>query len=226
MKLPEPFYQDEQATIYCGDNRQLLPLIEPDSIDLVLTDPPYGIGQSRGKSDSRNPRVRKTYEVADWDDRPPPDWLLELALSIGDHHIVFGGNYFGLPPSSCWLVWDKNNGEKTAADCELAWTDLKKAVRRLRYTWDGFMQEHMDLREPRVHPTQKPVPVMKWCIQQVPGECGTTLDPWMGSGSTLIAARDMGCKAIGLEISEAYCQIAVNRLRQSVFDFEPASPRP
>ena len=136
-------------------------------------------------------------------------------MEVSQYQIIFGGNYFGLPPSSCWLVWDKDN-TGDFADCELAWTNLKKAVRRLKWRWNGMLQENMANKELREHPTQKPLEVMKWAMKHAPEDCQTILDPFMGSGTTLRAAKDLGRKAIGIEIEEKYCEIAVNRLRQEV----------
>lgn len=212
----KPYYEQDGITIYHGDCRAVLPTLAP--VDLVLTDPPYGIGEARGKNKSRTKlAVAKDYGVAAWDDKPPPRWLLDWLIEHGRYSILFGGNYFGLPAASCWLVWDKDNGENDFADCELAWTNLPKAVRRLRWRWAGMLQENMgDKKEPRVHPTQKPLAVMKWAISQAPDDCLTILDPFMGSGTTLRAAKDLGRRAIGIEIEERYCEKAAERLRQGV----------
>jgi DNA modification methylase len=139
--------------------------------------------------------------------------------------IIWGGNYFNLPPSPCWLVWDKENGNNGYADCELAWTNLDKAVRRLKYRWAGMLQEDMAHKEYRDHPTQKPVAVMKWCILQAPESCLTICDPMMGVGTTLLAAKQLGRRCIGVEIEEKYCAASVNRLRQSVLDFGRPEPQ-
>lgn len=212
----KPYYQDAFATIYHGNSRLILPTMDP--VDLVLTDPPYGIGEARGKNKSRtNMAVSKDYGVAHWDDRPPADWMFGLIREISTHQIIFGGNFFSLPPSSCWLVWDKDNGESDFADCELAWTNLKKAVRRKRFRWAGMLQEKMgDDKETRYHPTQKPLPVIVWALQQAPEDVKTVLDPFMGSWTTLRAAKDLGRKAIGIELEEKYCEVAARRLSQEV----------
>lgn len=222
--LPSPYYQDESCTIYHGDNRSILPQLSP--VDLVLTDPPYGIGEARGKNKSRcKCAVAKDFGVSDWDDAPPEDWLFGLMRSMSRHQIIFGGNYFPLPPTPCWLVWDKLNGESDFADCELAWTNLKKAVRRIQWRWAGMLQQDMAHKEFREHPTQKPLSVMKWALLQAPDDCAVVLDPFMGSGTTLVAARSEGRRCIGIERELKYCKIAVERLKQeSLFALERAEP--
>jgi DNA modification methylase len=210
----KPYYDEGGVTIYLGDCRAVLPTLE--RVPLVVTDPPYGIGEARGKNKSRsNIAVAKDYGVASWDDRPASRWLFDLLAEISDYQIVFGGNYFGLPAASGWLVWDKDNGENDFADCELAWTNLPIAVRRIRYRWAGMLQEHMGKdREERWHPTQKPLQVMTWAIQRAPETCHTVLDPFMGSGTTLVAAKSLGRRAIGIEAEERYCELAAKRLAQ------------
>jgi DNA modification methylase len=216
----QPYYDDGKGIqIYLGDCREILPQL--GRVDLVLTDPPYGIGEARGKNKTRSKRaVSRDYGCADWDDQPPPRWLLDQIIEKASYSIIFGGNYFGLPASPCWLVWDKDNGQSDFADCELAWTNLPQAVRRLRHRWAGMLQENMKDKEQRYHPTQKPVTVMRWAIQQAPPDCIKILDPFMGSGTTLRAVKDLGREAIGIEISEKYAEIAATRLSQEVFALE------
>lgn len=217
----EPYYQDGCCTIYNADCREVLPGLEP--VDLVLTDPPYGIGESSKKHESRSKLCRAGgYGRSNWDDKPPSADLISLSISVGKNAILFGGNYFGLPASSCWLVWDKDNGGNDFADCELAWTNLSMAVRLKKYRWNGMLQEPGRVHEKRYHPTQKPVEVMRWCIAIGDKKMHrkTILDPFMGSGTTLRAAKDLGRKAIGIEISEDYCRIAAKRLSQEVLNFD------
>ncbi len=184
--------------------------------DLVLTDPPYGIGEAAGKNKSRGLlATSKDYGNEKWDDeRPHADFFKEM-LRVSKHQIIFGGNYFAdmLPPSQRWLVWDKNNGATDFADCELAWTSYDKAVRRLKFKWQGMLQEDMKHKEIRQHPTQKPVEVIRWCLSLCP-ESQSILDPFMGSGTTLVAAKYLGRNATGIEISPKYCEIARKRLAQ------------
>jgi len=208
-----PYYSEGNITIYHGKAEQILPFL--DGADLLLTDPPYGIGEAAGKNKSRGHlAVSKDYGNAKWDDEPLPMWLIDMACSRAVWHIIWGGNYYPMPATSCVLVWDKNNGSNNFADCELAYTNLKCAVRQIKYTWNGMIQENMKNKEKRVHPTQKPLEVMKWAIAQAPDDCQTIIDPFMGSGTTLLAAKGMGCKAIGIEQEEKYCKVAMERLRQ------------
>ena len=205
-----PYYDHGGITIYHGDCREILPRLQP--CDLLLTDPPYGIGEARSRNKTRSKlATSKDYGDAAWDDEPVPAWAMELARTLCRWQIIFGGNYYDLPRAKCWLVWDKENGENDFADCELAWTNLDKAVRRLRHQWHGMLRKG---REERWHPTQKPLDVMAWALRHAPDDVGTVLDPWMGSGTTLRAAKDHGKRAIGIEREERYCEIAANRLAQ------------
>lgn len=199
------------ATLYLAEAAIVLPTL-PD-VDALVTDPPYGIGESAGKNKSRGKlAVAKDYGNLTWDDKPIPQWLLECAMSKATTSIIFGGNYYLLPPTSCWLVWDKENGQTDFADCELAWTNLKKAVRMIKYQWHGMLRAN---DEPRGdHPTQKPVQVMEWALMQLPPEATTILDPFMGSGTTGVAALNLGRKFIGIEREPAYFEAACRRMAQ------------
>lgn len=151
-------------TLYLGDCREIMPTL--GKIDAVVSDPPYGIGEARSGNATRGKlAVAKDYGHSTWDD-DTADEAVAMAVSLAKWAIVFGGNYYALPPTSCWLVWDKLNGASDFADCELAWTNLPKAVRRIQFMWNGMLRAH---GEPRGdHPTQKPVGVMKWCISHLP----------------------------------------------------------
>jgi len=228
MSAPQPYYERDGITIYCGDCAQVLPFLGP--VDLLLTDPPYGIGEAAGKNKSRGKMAKaRDYGNDQWDNSPPPRWLLDMCIGMADRSIVWGGNYFGLGASSCWLVWDKKNGDSDFADCELAWTNMRKAVRRIEWRWAGMLQENMGAhKDARVHPTQKPLAVMNWAITQAGDGVGSVLDPFMGSGTTLVAARSQGKRAVGIEREEKYCRAAVERLAQGVmsFDIGTAPPDP
>ncbi len=210
----KPYYEHGGVTIYHGDGREIAPALQFDG--LVLTDPPYGIAHptdyaARGRSVMAHCR---DYVPVHDDDKPfDPSWL----LTLGKARILWGGNWYAdkLPPTGGWLVWDKERPDDLdQATCELAWTDCVRGVRRTRHLWNGMMRAG---HESLVHPTQKPEAVMRWCLGlRWTKDYGTVLDPYMGSGSTLRAAKDLGRKAIGIEIEERYCEIAARRLGQEV----------
>lgn len=217
----KPYYQDDWCTIYHGDCREILPHL--DKVDLVLTDPPYGIGEAAGKNKRRgNLAIAKDYGDLTWDDKPVAIDLIQAIIDKAIKAIIFGGNYYPLPPSSCWLIWDKENGTNDFADCELAWTNLQQAVRLRRHQWNGMLRKG---QEQRNHPTQKPLDLMKWCIVQADKreKCELILDPFMGSGTTLVAAKNLNRKSIGIELEEKYCEIAAKRLSQEVLNFGSTS---
>jgi DNA modification methylase len=199
----------EQYTLYCGDCLEVLPQFASSSFDATVTDPPYGIGEARGKNKSRGLLAKaKDYGVSSWDDQPCPPEAIDHMRRISKWQIIFGGNFFALPPTPCWLVCDKlTNGD--FADCELAWTNLKKAVRRITFRWNGMLR---DEKGERVHPTQKPVGVMKWSIEHLPPGCATIIDPFMGSGTTGVACIRLGRRFIGVERDPVYFDIAAARL--------------
>ena len=211
VTLPKPYYQDDAVTLYNADCRELLPLL--GKFDLLLTDPPYGIGyggkeNSVGGTPGRARHGWKTWSTT-WDESPIDKQTLGICVSISDHSIVWGGNYFELPPSMGWLVWDKKQRDFSLADAELAWTSKRAAIRIFDYSRAEAM------REGRMHPTQKPLALMRWCLSFAP-DAGTVLDPFTGSGTTLVAAKLEGRKAVGIEISERYCEIAAKRLSQQL----------
>jgi DNA modification methylase len=211
----KPYYQDDAVTLYHGDCREILPTL--GRFDLLLTDPPYGIGESTGKNrNSSNLGETKDYGFSEWDLQPPSKDLIASLLSSSSVAILWGGNYYeGLPPSRCWLVWDKDN-TGMRADAELAWTNRDAAVRLFKWKWNGMLQEQMgDKKEPRFHPTQKPIALMRWCLSFAP-DATTILDPFAGSGTTGVAAKLEGRKATLIEMEERYCEIAANRLSQGV----------
>lgn len=205
-----------RATLYLGDCREILPTL--DKVDAVVTDPPYGIGadasmaRSSGFQGGGMMAAKSHYEPTNWDSAPIEPELMALVRGAARWQIIFGGNYYDCPPASCWLVWDKEvNGH--FADCELAWTNLPKAVRRIRHMWNGMLRKGQEERHG--HPTQKPLGVMRWCIGHLPGNAQTILDPFMGSGSTGVAAVQMGRDFIGIEREPKYFDIACRRIDEA-----------
>lgn len=204
--MQKPYYEHAGITIYHGDCRDMLPHLEP--VDLVLTDPPYGIGMDGGNVGYKG---FNDFEKLGWDKEPPSTETLLQVIEKGKQAILWGGNYFGLPPSRCWLVWDKGEGFKgrSYAEVELAWSNIDgnaRIFKRDPLAKGDYRGKH--------HPTMKPLQLISWAMQLGGGE--TVLDPFMGSGTTLRAAKDLGRKAIGIELEEKYCEIAAKRLAQEV----------
>jgi DNA modification methylase len=210
------------ATLYCADCREVLPALA--RVDCVLTDRPYGIHRSNKPDGAAHAAPLIDYGALEWDRRPVEDALLQTVINTGRRAVIFGGNFYTLPAASCWLIWDKLNGANHFADCELAWTNLPTAVRIFRHRWNGMIRAGEERGQQRVHPTQKPVALMGWCIEQA-GWPETVLDPFMGSGTTGIAAARMGRRFIGIEREAQYFDLACERIedaqRQGVL-FEPA----
>jgi len=206
-------------TLYLGDCMEVMPVL--GRFDAVVTDPPYGIGEGALKTRTRQRSAKskaladqRKYVGAEWDDSPATASHIAAMIGISKHQIIFGGNYFeGLGPTTCWLVWDKQNGSNDFADCELAWTNMQKAVRRICWRWNGMIRKGDDVRE---HPTQKPLGVMKWCIEHLPKDAKTILDPFMGSGTTLVACQRLGRSGVGIELDPDYFQIACDRVQKAV----------
>lgn len=197
------------ATLYLGDCREIVPGLQ--RVDAVVTDPPYGIGEAKGKNKSRGKlAISKDYGADSWDDQPAPDWLMMLLREQSQWQIIFGGNFYAMPPSSCWLVWDKENGQSDFADCELAWTNLPKAVRLKRWMWNGMLRAGGEDRGD--HPTQKPIKVMEWAITLLPEPAQTILDPFMGSGTTGVACVGLGRSFTGIERKREYFDAACKRI--------------
>lgn len=212
MSLPEPFYADGSVTIYHGDCLEILR--ELPAFDLLLSDPPYGMDYRHGAR--KGGRLMGMDEHSITGDAEPfnPSHLLEYPRVI-----LWGANHFGdkLPASRGWLVWDKRDGSPSndQSDCELGWTNILTVARLFSARWSGAHRTGREQREGRSHVNQKPVALMAWCMA-LAGGSGLVVDPYMGSGSTLRAAKDLGRSAIGIEIDERHCRTAVERCAQEV----------
>ena len=212
----------KEVTLHLGDCLDVMRGMADKSVDCVITDPPYGIGEAAGKNKSRSfLAAAKDYGHKEWDNRPPsPEYFQEMKR-ISKHQIIFGGNYFAewLGNSPSWIIWDKDNGSTDFADCELAWTSHKTAVRKVTYRWRGMLQEPGQVKEIRVHPTQKPVGVMAWIIERYTKPGDMIADPFMGVASTGVAAVRMGRKFIGIELDPEYYAIAEKRIQAEIDRF-------
>ena len=201
------------CTLYLGDCLEILPTLE--KVDAVITDPPYGINENSDRVASRGKLARPTnYGKFEWDKKPADKRIIDMAIAMSAEQVIFGGNYYELPPARCWLVWDKVNGGNDFADCELAWTSIKGSVRLIRHMWNGMLRDS-EKYYPRVHPTQKPIAVMEWAIKQCKTDPQTIIDPFMGSGTTGVACVNLGRKFIGIEIEPKYFDIACERISQA-----------
>jgi DNA modification methylase len=211
----KPYYQDDYVTLYNGDCREIIPRLDT-KFDLLLTDPPYGIKRS-GQIETfvKNPKhKRKLHNDFGWDKNRPDKKTFTLLLSLALNSIIWGGNYFSdlLPAKMGWLYWDKGQNGLSMSDGELAWTSMDKALR-------AFVCNRCELIG-SVHPTQKPLSLIKWCITQAPDNVKTILDPFAGSGTTGVAAKELNRKCVLIELEEKYCEIAARRLSQEVFNFK------
>jgi DNA modification methylase len=210
----KPYYQHAGITIYHGDCREILPSLPKH--DLLLTDPPYGIAYDASHTKYKNGIDRGD---AKWDKEPfDPSHLIALEVDS----IIWGGNCFSsrLPDASSWIAWVKiarQDVDIRQSDCELAWTNCLGRSRVFQHLWIGAYRESESGMQ-NYHPTQKPVALMRWCLSLMP-KAQNILDPYFGSGTTLVAAKSMGLKATGIEMHEPYCEIAAKRLSQEVFDF-------
>lgn len=209
-QYPGPWKRREQiglATLYLGDCRLIAPTLARPAA--VISDPPYGIDHGNSGCFSASHGWRQTREDVAWDrERPPAAWLSWLGAAA-DYVALWGGNYFAdcLPPSMGWLIWDKGQTDFSLADVEMAWTNRRQATRRITVPRAVLVAEGGD------HPTQKPISVMRFTIDKLrvpPG--GVILDPYMGSGSTGVAAVQMRHPFVGIEIEERYFDIALRRI--------------
>lgn len=206
------------ATLYLGDCAEIMPMLE--KVEAVITDPPYGIGKDGQKRTTGGNGGRKAYDFKGWDGERPADAIFEMILKAGETHAIWGGNYFAdlLPPTMRWLVWDK--GQRiNQSDGELAWTSIQGALRIMTMNRVELMKDGAE------HPTQKPIRLMEWTIDQV-GKPKSILDPFMGSGTTGVAAIRMGRSFIGIERDPAYFAIACRRIETAVSQGQLFAPEP
>lgn len=197
-----------RARLICADCRDVLPTLAP--VDLLCTDPPYGIGKDGQLKTTGGNGGRKAYDFLGWDAERPDAALFKLLLNAAPQAVIWGGNYFAdlLPATGKWLVWDK--GQRiNQSDGELAWTSRNGALRIKTLNRVELMTDGAE------HPTQKPVKLIKWCIEQMEGCPQTILDPFMGSGTTGVAAVQMGRDFIGIEREPRYFDIAARRIEEA-----------
>ena len=207
-----PYFERDGIAIYHGDCRYILPALQ---VDTICADPPYGLslGRRSGGARQNSPfaMALNDYQITGDDEPFDPAHLLGYRRVI-----LWGGNHFAsrLPDTRCWLVWDKREGGKPddQADAEVAWTNFDEPMRLYSHLWRGMIKAS-ERNQRRVHPTQKPVSLMRWCLTIAKPQ-GVVCDPYMGSGPTLRAALDMGFPCVGIDTDERYCEVAAKRLDQ------------
>jgi len=204
----QPFWQDSLTTIYLGKSEDILPHLSCTEEDFILTDPPYGLNKAwKRKWHGNNGETRLWGEIPDWDKIPMSNDMLALLQSIKCRMVIWGGNFYPLPPSRCWFVWDKLQSNR-GADCELAWTNLDLPTKVFRMSRiDAYFNKAVFKK---VHGAEKPVQLGEWCLNfNLP--IRRTIDPFMGTGNFLVAARRLKIPSIGIDISETYCEEAKRR---------------
>jgi site-specific DNA-methyltransferase (adenine-specific) len=200
-------------------NIKLMARYPDNHFDLAIIDPPYGIGESSNDNKGRSKLAKsKDYGSKKWDDNAPnKDYFKELKR-VSKNQIIFGANHFieNIPNanSSCWIVWDKVNGENDFADCELAYCSFKTAVRMTSIRWHGMLQHDMKNKELRIHPTQKPVKLYEWLLMNYAKEGDKILDTHLGSGSIALACHNLKYNLTGCELDKEYYDEAMLRLKQ------------
>ncbi len=201
MSLPKPYYEDEARgiVIYNCDCREVIHHLP--KVDLLLTDPPYGIDFASQPTTGQRARGMSP---KDWDKQLPN---IDMIVGHGMEACIWGGNYFELPAKRGWLAWYKRDIAESFGNLELAWTSRDAADKALDLPISAVNKERIG------HPTQKPLALMRWCLGFFP-KAETVLDPFMGSGTTLVACKQLGRKCVGIELEEKYCEIAARRLAQ------------
>ena len=201
------------------DCMELMSRYDDNHFELAIVDPPYGINitnQSQGKGGGVAKKIE--YKKTNWDKIAPNQTYFKKLKRVSKNQIIWGANYFieNIPKSnsSCWIVWDKENGQNDFADCELAYTNFKTSVRKFKFRWAGMLQENMKNKEIRIHPTQKPVSLYEWLLMNYAKEGDKILDTHLGSGSIAIACHNMGFDLTACEIDKDYFDAAMKRLEQ------------
>ena len=201
------------------DNMLLMARYPDNHFDLAIVDPPYGIGESSNDNKSRSKLGKsKDYGSKKWDDKAPNKEYFTELKRVSKNQIIFGANHFieNIPEanSSCWIVWDKVNGDNDFADCELAYCSFTTAVRKIVLRWHGMLQHDMKYKEIRIHPTQKPVKLYEWILMNYANEGDKILDTHLGSGSIALACHNLGFDLTACELDKDYYEASLKRLKQ------------
>ena len=220
------------ATLYNCDCMEYMRGLEDKAFDLAIVDPPYGIDAAElfggdVRKSGNGCAMKSAFAKKQWDGKIPDGSYFSELRRVSNHQIVWGANYMTsfLPPSMGWVVWDKDNGTTKFSDCELAYSSFDIALRKFKYTWNGMLQGDMKNKESRIHPTQNPVKLYEWLLTNYAKSGQTILDTHLGSGSSAIAANNLGFEFVGCELDADYfsaaCQRIENAQRQVDLFIEP-----
>jgi site-specific DNA-methyltransferase (adenine-specific) len=219
------------SEIYNTDCLAAMREMPDNAFDLAIVDPPYGINAANlfsgeKRKSGNGAAMKSSFAKKDWDESVPNDEYFFQLFRVSKNQIIWGANYFkNMPPSMGYIVWDKNNGTTKFSDCELAYTSFSVAIRKYTYTWNGMIQGDMKNKENRIHPTQKPIALYKWLLQNYAKPGDTILDTHLGSGSSRIAAYDMGFDFVGYELDTEYFEASDRRFKNHISNlqlFQPA----
>ena len=212
-------------SLFHADCMEIMKQYPDKYFGLCIVDPPYGIGMDKTHFKTKSSNSKPTdYNAKDWDSAiPNKEYFAEL-MRVSKNQIIWGGNYFveNLTNSSCWLVWDKDNGDSIHADCELAWTSFKTGVRKIKWLWHGMRQQNMKNKETRIHPTQKPIALYDWILKNYAEPNQKLLDTHFGSGSIALAVDKanrldkMNLHLTACEIDKEYIDKAIKRISESI----------
>lgn len=209
------------SEVYNMDCLEYMRSIPDKYFDLCIADPPYGIGEDGAKNHSRSKLAKAIkYIPKKWDKSVLSKEYYEEILRVSKKVIIWGANHFisQIPyDSSCWLVWDKENGGNDFADCELAWTNFNSAVRIFKFRWAGMLQGNMKHKEYRIHPTQKPIALYSWILDNYANNGDKIFDSFLGSGSSRIAAYKKGFDFYACELDKEYFDAQEKRFKKECF---------
>lgn len=215
---------------YNEDCIELMKRYPDNYFNLSIVDPPYGIDEDGSKNYSRSKiSISKDYKpYSSGDKEPPTQKYFEQLLRVSKNQIIWGANHFisRIPfDSSCWIVWDKDNGETDFADCELAWSSFETSVRKFKWRWQGMLQEDMKNKQIRIHPNEKPVALYKWLLKNYAKQGDKILDTHGGSMSSAIACYDMGFDLVITELDKEYFDKAKKRFDDHVSQLSLFTPQ-
>ena len=209
-----------KSEVYNIDCMQYMESLPDNYFDLAIIDPPYGLGEDGLSNHNRGCKaIAKKYKISTWDKTPVKKNILEEVIRVSKNQIFWGANHYisRIPfDSSCWLVWDKDNGKTDFADCEIAYTSFKTAIRKFKFKWQGMIQGNMKNKEIRIHPTQKPIALYKWILKNYAKPGNLIFDSHLGSGSSRIAAYDLGFDFYGTELDIDYFNDSQERFKNHV----------